>query len=280
MLDNGGNLAPRQPASGLRHPRRWRRAGLRLAAGDHRPGRRRGAGPHRQGRQIRRFRRLARRHACEEWLRGYLAEGPKPAKECEQAAMAAGFNRPLLERARAALAIRSVRSGFGKGSCCHLCCLRPVVSRPAAPNPSPAHGPRLVGASSDPGWHAHVLVGMEARTPRAVDPCPRGRGHATHRHSPNSAHEPPSPTPRLRHTPQQILVRSMRSMRSMGSMEDPSGRRRPPEGTREPKWLALGTGRGGWVKPTTRVGPMPWRSHHGVSALASSARCAAASPGR
>jgi hypothetical protein len=64
--------------------------------------------------------RLARRHACEEWLRGYLAGGPRPAKECEQASIAAGFNRILLERARAALAIRSIRTGFGKGSRCDL----------------------------------------------------------------------------------------------------------------------------------------------------------------
>ena len=60
--------------------------------------------------------RLARRHACEEWLRGYLSGGPRPAKECEQAAIAAGFNRMLLERARGSLAIRSIRTGFGKGS--------------------------------------------------------------------------------------------------------------------------------------------------------------------
>jgi hypothetical protein len=64
--------------------------------------------------------RLARRQACEEWLRGYLADGPKPAKECERAAMMAGFNRPLLDRARAALAVRSFRSGFGKGSSCYI----------------------------------------------------------------------------------------------------------------------------------------------------------------
>ena len=64
--------------------------------------------------------RLARRHACAEWLRGYLAGGPRPAKECEQAAIAAGFNRILLERARRSLAIRSIRTGFGKGSRCDL----------------------------------------------------------------------------------------------------------------------------------------------------------------
>jgi putative DNA primase/helicase len=65
--------------------------------------------------------RLGRRHACEEWLRGYLAGGPRLAKECEQAAVEAGFNRGLVERARIALAIRSVRVGFGKSACYQLC---------------------------------------------------------------------------------------------------------------------------------------------------------------
>lgn len=62
-----------------------------------------------------------RPRAVEEWLRGYLVDGPKLAKECERAALAAGFNRGLFERARKALAVRSLRSGFGKGSCWSLC---------------------------------------------------------------------------------------------------------------------------------------------------------------
>ncbi len=121
MLDNGFNLADRQPAL----PYVIRDAGDGVARVEWLPetidldadaalartvngGKSSGPG------------RLARRHAIEEWLRGYLADGPKPAIECERAALAAGFNRRLLERARAALAVRSVRSGFGKGSCCHL----------------------------------------------------------------------------------------------------------------------------------------------------------------
>jgi putative DNA primase/helicase len=59
----------------------------------------------------------ARRRECEHWLRGFLAVGPKTAKECEQAASVAGFNRRVLERARLALAVRCLRSGFGKGGC-------------------------------------------------------------------------------------------------------------------------------------------------------------------
>jgi hypothetical protein len=65
--------------------------------------------------------RFARPRAVEDWLRGYLADGPKLAKECERAALAAGFNRGLFERARRALAVRSLRFGFGKGACWSLC---------------------------------------------------------------------------------------------------------------------------------------------------------------
>jgi hypothetical protein len=61
--------------------------------------------------------RLARRRECQEWLRGFLAGGPKPSTECERAALAAGFTSSLLDRARADLAVRYVRSGFGKGAC-------------------------------------------------------------------------------------------------------------------------------------------------------------------
>ncbi len=63
--------------------------------------------------------RLARRHECEVWLRGYLAGGAKPATECERAALAAGFTRSVLLGARIALAVRCLRSGFGKGACYH-----------------------------------------------------------------------------------------------------------------------------------------------------------------
>ncbi len=85
--------------------------------------------------------RLGRRQACEEWLRGYLADGPKPVKECEQAAMAAGFNRGLLERARGALAIRGIRAGFGKGASYHLC---------------------LPGTDDDPAEHPENTAGAHA----------------------------------------------------------------------------------------------------------------------
>jgi putative DNA primase/helicase len=64
---------------------------------------------------------FAHRRDCSEWLRSYLAEGPKPAKECEHAALVAGFTGSILHRARIALAIRCVRSGFGKGSSVRWC---------------------------------------------------------------------------------------------------------------------------------------------------------------
>ena len=51
----------------------------------------------------------ARRRECEAWLRGHLAGGPRPAKECEQAAAEAGFGGAVLHRARAAIAVRCLR---------------------------------------------------------------------------------------------------------------------------------------------------------------------------
>ncbi len=93
--------------------------------------------------------RLARRQACEEWLRGYLATGPKPAQECERAALAAGFNRGLFERARAALAIRSFRSGFGKGSCCYIGLPEAAGEPPDGPDDSvSAHTPQNSASDS------------------------------------------------------------------------------------------------------------------------------------
>ena len=120
MLDNGGNLAPGQPGlafvvnnEGGAARVDWLPETIDLDA-DAALARAARIGP--SGATG----RVARRHACEDWLRGFLAGGPRLARECEQAAMVAGFNRRLLERARMALAIRSVRTGFGQGSCCHL----------------------------------------------------------------------------------------------------------------------------------------------------------------
>jgi hypothetical protein len=86
--------------------------------------------------------RVTRQHACEEWLRGYLAEGPKPTKDCEQAALVAGFNPKLLERARAALAIRSIRTGFGKGASYHLCL--PGTEDESSADPDPFSGTHVL----------------------------------------------------------------------------------------------------------------------------------------
>jgi hypothetical protein len=120
MLLNGGNLAPGQPGlafvvnnEGGAARVDWLPATIDLDAD---------AALARAARigQSAAIGRVAHRHACEDWLRGFLAGGPRLARECEQAAMVAGFHRRLLERARVALAIRSVRTGFGQGSCCHL----------------------------------------------------------------------------------------------------------------------------------------------------------------
>jgi hypothetical protein len=120
MLDNGGNLAPKQPAlpfvvsdDGEAARVEWLPETIDLDAEAALARTVKAGKPSASG-------RLGRRHACEEWLRGYLAGGPRSAKECEQAAIEAGFNRFVVERARSALAIRSVRTGFGKGSACHL----------------------------------------------------------------------------------------------------------------------------------------------------------------
>jgi hypothetical protein len=127
MLDNGGNLAPRQPGlafvvhdQGEAARVEWLPETIDLDAD---------AALARSG-QVSKTGgsgRLARRHACEEWLRGYLAGGPRSTKDCERAAIAAGFNQTLLERARAALAIRSIRMGFGQGASYHLCLPEAVV---------------------------------------------------------------------------------------------------------------------------------------------------------
>ncbi len=101
--------------------------------------------------------RLARRLACEEWLRGYLADGPKLAAECEQAALAAGFNRGVFERARAALAVRTIRSGFGKGACYHLCLPEPDGEPSDRPESvADAHAPHFSASNSRVAHVAHV----------------------------------------------------------------------------------------------------------------------------
>jgi hypothetical protein len=117
MLDNGGNRAATQPAlafvirdDGIGPFCEWLPETIELDADAAlaravKAGKSGSAG------------KTARRRECQEWLRGYLADGPKPATECEPAAIAAGFTRSILEGARIALAVRCIRSGFGKGAC-------------------------------------------------------------------------------------------------------------------------------------------------------------------
>jgi hypothetical protein len=104
-LDNGGNLAPQQPApayvirdDGAGPFCDWlpetidldADAALARAVKADKPGTSGKGAPRRD---------------CEVWLRGYLTAGMRPATECERAALEAGFNRALLGRARATLAI-------------------------------------------------------------------------------------------------------------------------------------------------------------------------------
>ncbi len=139
MLDNGGNLAPKQPALAFvvhdddgAARAEWLPETIDLDA-DAALGRTVKIG--KSGASG----KGSRRRDCEEWLRGYLADGPKPATECERAAMTAGFNRALLVRARGALAVRCLRSGFGKGAC-YQWCLPEAVDEPLDPLDEVANG--------------------------------------------------------------------------------------------------------------------------------------------
>ena len=49
-----------------------------------------------------------------EWLRELLAAGPRPVKEVEAEAKAAGIRSASLRRARGELRCKPVREGFGK----------------------------------------------------------------------------------------------------------------------------------------------------------------------
>ncbi len=102
MLDNGRNQGPRQPAlafvirdDGIGPFCDWSPETIDLDADAALARAVRAARSGASGKG-------ARRRDCEEWLRGYLAAGPRSAKECEQAALGAGFNRSILERARGA----------------------------------------------------------------------------------------------------------------------------------------------------------------------------------
>lgn len=52
---------------------------------------------------------------AEEWLRGELDAGPKPARDVQKSARAAGLSEKALRTARARLGVKPVKSGFGGG---------------------------------------------------------------------------------------------------------------------------------------------------------------------
>lgn len=52
------------------------------------------------------------RRACQDWLRSFLADGPRAAKDVEEAAKAAGFKGRTIERAKSGL-VDSVKRGLG-----------------------------------------------------------------------------------------------------------------------------------------------------------------------
>lgn len=55
------------------------------------------------------------RDAAADWLRDFLADGPKLAKEVESESEAAGFKKRTIERAKAAVGIVPRKDGFGGG---------------------------------------------------------------------------------------------------------------------------------------------------------------------
>ncbi len=133
ILDNGTNLAPPQPAlaylirdEGAGPFCDWLPETIELDADAALARAVRASKPGASG-------RLARRRECEEWLRGYLADGPKTATECERAALVAGFSEPVLRRARIDLAVRCARSGFGQGSCSHWSLPGAAIESPDSP---------------------------------------------------------------------------------------------------------------------------------------------------
>jgi hypothetical protein len=52
------------------------------------------------------------RRDCQAWLRNYLAGGPRPSTDVEQAAKAAGFKGRTIDRAKRGL-VDSVKRGLG-----------------------------------------------------------------------------------------------------------------------------------------------------------------------
>ena len=102
----------------------------------------------------------SRRRDCEEWLRGYLAEGSKPATECERAALAAGFNRPLL--------VRATRNGnAGRG-------LAVPAQSPSRPRPVTASRMRSNSPATGPEASRPLIEASGLRiASELLDPLPR-----------------------------------------------------------------------------------------------------------
>jgi RecA-family ATPase len=114
MLDNGGNLAPKQP--GLAYVIRdaegvavcdWQPGTVDLDA-DAALAR---AAKTTKGCEV--DGRSERRLACEDWLRNFLDSGSKPAAECLAEGQKHGFQPRTVQRARERIGARNERIGFG-----------------------------------------------------------------------------------------------------------------------------------------------------------------------
>jgi hypothetical protein len=116
MLDNGGNLAVKQPA--LAYVIRsddegpyceWQPGAIDLDA-DAALARIAGAGGARNGREAG---RSVGRMGCEEWLRGHLEAGSRRASDCLADGKQRGFHPRAVQRARHNIGATLTRVGFG-----------------------------------------------------------------------------------------------------------------------------------------------------------------------
>jgi hypothetical protein len=164
MLDNGGNLAPGQPGlafvvnnEGGAARVDWLPETIDLDA-DAAPARAARIGPSSA------IGRVAHRHACEDWLRGFLAGGPRLAKE---SASRRRWRRDSIVACWSGRVWRWRSDRFARGSArarvATSACRRPTAGRPKAPMRA---GRRPYSTLRDV-WRSYGICGvwrsMEAR---------------------------------------------------------------------------------------------------------------------
>jgi putative DNA primase/helicase len=122
MLDNGGNLAPKQP--GLVYTIEdigegpvcdWQRGTVDLDAD---AGLARAVKVEKAAKAEEAVQGALRREA-EQWLENYLSDGMKPAADCLRDGATAGFSRGTLHRVRIGLGVSTTRRRTGDGDSYH-----------------------------------------------------------------------------------------------------------------------------------------------------------------